>query len=100
MVEWRFGENPDDGEEWLSHPELMYGYVEYRQNQGQWRGLMVATKSWLLGHINEVGTSADGPRWLLVPTILIVPDGKGESLRKTVDGVVQQGGFDSYSTVV
>jgi hypothetical protein len=100
MVEWRFGENADDGEQWLEHPDVMYAYVEYRKPQEDWRRLMVATKGWLFRHLNEVKTAADHPRWVVVPTILVLPDERGESLRRSVDTVMKQGGFDSYSTPI
>jgi hypothetical protein len=101
MVEWRFGESAEDGEQWLQHPDLMYAYLEYRTSNQGWRRLMVATRGWILGHLEDVKPDISPyPRWALVPTMLIVPDERGDKLRAAVGAVIQQGGFDSYSTPV
>jgi D-alanyl-D-alanine dipeptidase len=36
----------------------------------------------------------------MIPTMLVLPDAEGEELRRIVDQVMQQGGFDTYSTEV
>ena len=104
MIRWRFGEFPDDGEAWLKNPEQLYAYVEYASEDvamdQTWRRLMVVTKSWLQRELENVRHGASEPRWAMIPTMLVVPDGEGEALRRTVDAIIQQGGFDEYATPV
>jgi hypothetical protein len=102
MREWRFGENPEDGEAWLKRPDVFHVYVDYlvleALNKPRWRRVMIATRSWLSAQIGSLEVDAAGPSWVGLPAMLIVPDAVGESLRDIVASVVQQGGFDHYST--
>jgi hypothetical protein len=100
MTDWHFGEFEEDGEAWLKNPTQLYAYVDYRTASGTWRRLMVATKSWLESHLASLEQTATTPRWALVPTMLILPDAEGIVLRQIVDRVMQETGFDSYSTEV
>ena len=104
MITWRFGEFPEDGEAWLQNPTQLYAYVEYARGDvamGQtWRRLMVVTKAWLQRELENVRHAASEPLWAMIPTMLVVPDGEGEALRRTVDTIIRQGGFDVYATPV
>ena len=103
MRKWRFGESPEDGEAWLRNPGQLYAYVEYVSESdaaGEWRRLMVVTKSWLQRVLEGVRHGASAPLWVMLPTMLVLPDAEGEELRRAVDAVMQQGGFDVYSTAV
>lgn len=101
MIEWRFGESQDDGDAWMQRPEVFHVYVDYKvQRSGQpvhWRRLMVATKGWLMRQVADVQLAGAVPRWAALPTMLIVPDAPSDQLRRIVDFVIQQGGFDHYS---
>jgi hypothetical protein len=61
---------------------------------------MVVTKTWLENQITTVRQTATEPLWAMIPTMLVLPDAEGEELRRIVDQVMQQGGFDTYSTEV
>lgn len=101
MVQWHFGESPEDGEAWLKRPHVFHAYVDYLAMGGhhhpRWRRVMVATQSWLTAQLGGLGTSGSGPSWVGLPAMLVVPDASGEQLRGIVDAMVQQGGFDHYS---
>lgn len=101
-IEWRFGESADDGEAWLKRPRHLYVYVEYRDKNGEdncWRRIMVVTKAWLQKHLESVRLGAQGPLWIVVPTMLVLPDADGEDLRRAVGTAIQEGGLDTYATV-
>lgn len=102
ITNWRFGEDPEDGEAWLRMPTNLCAYVEYETDPPhgprEWRRLMVVTRAWLQGHLDRVLVSRSGPLWAVVPTVLVVPDAQGEELRRIVDTVIKKGGFDNYST--
>lgn len=103
MIEWRFGELPEDGEAWLRSPRQLHAYVEYLSTNPEtagWRRLMVVTKAWLQQHLDAVRQGDAQPGWAVVPTMLVVPDAEGEALRQIVDLVIRQGGFDVYSSPV
>jgi len=100
MVEWRFGGEPDEGEQWLAHPDAMYVYVEFSSPQLGWRRVMVVTRAWLLNHLNGVHSTLEQPRWVVLPTMLVLTDAKGPALRRKLDEAVQHGGLDLYSTPV
>jgi hypothetical protein len=103
MIEWRFGETPEDGEAWLRDPDQLFAYVEYRSTRASapgWRRLMVVTKRWLDRHLAAVRESDAGPGWAAIPTMLVLPDANGEELRRIAETVIQQGGFDDYSSAV
>jgi hypothetical protein len=101
VIEWRFGELPEDGEAWLKNPMQMYAYLDYRSaNRDEWRRLMVVTKSWLQHHLDNVRHTGVEPLWAVIPTMLVLPDAEGEELRQIVDTVIRQGGFDVYAAPV
>lgn len=100
MADWRFGEFHEDGEAWLRNPAQLYVYVDYRADSGAWRRLMVVTKTWLENQIAAVRSTATAPLWAMIPTMLVLPDAEAEELRGIVNHVMQQGGFDTYSTEV
>ena len=102
-IEWRFGETPEDGEAWLRNPDQLFAYIEYRSSQSTalgWRRLMVVTKRWLNQHLAVVRESDAGPGWAAIPTMLVLPDVREEELRRITETVIQQGGFDDYSSAM
>lgn len=100
-IQWRFAEQEDDGAAWLRHPSDLVAYVDYANASGEWRRVMVVTKTWLEKHLRGVRVGGDGaPLWAAIPTLIVLPDVSGEDLRRTVDRVLQEGGLDSYATPV
>jgi hypothetical protein len=103
MREWRFVETSEDGEAWLSNPTELQAYIDYRSTTdpgGRWRRVMVVTKAWLAGHLDRVKQGTSQPLWAGIPMMLVVPDGEGDELRRTVATVIQQEGVDLYSTIL
>lgn len=103
-IEWRFAESEEDAEAWMLRPTVLHIYVDYKvQRHGtpaQWRRLMVGTLGWLQDQLAQVRVANEVPYWIALPTLLIIPDAPSGQLRQVVDRVMQQGGFDHYSTVV
>lgn len=104
MPVWLFGESQDDGEAWLAHSSHVSVYVDYKtidaNGDDEWRRLMVVTKSWLSNHLDSVKHGTTGPHWAVIPTMLVLPDAEGEELRKILGSVMEQGGFDLYSSPI
>ena len=102
MTRWRFSEFEEDGEAWLKNPVELYAYVDYESStsgrQSEWRRLMVVTKPWLEKHLRDIEPGGEDPRWVVLPTMLVLPAAEGERLRQLVARVISQGGFDVYST--
>lgn len=103
-VEWRFAESEEDAQAWMLRPTVLHIYVDYRvQRSGappEWRRLMVGTSGWLRSQLAQVKLAEGMPYWIALPTLLIIPDAPSGQLREVVDAVMQQGGFDHYSTVI
>ena len=102
MVTWRFAERPEDGEAWLKNPTIFQAYVDYEAHdssgRAHWCRVMVVTKAWFEDKLAGIRKGTNGPLWAGIPPMLIVPDAQGEELRRAVDSVIQQGGFDQYAT--
>ncbi len=98
-VQWRFAEQEEDGEAWLRHPSDLIAYVDYADAAGSWQRIMVVTRVWLEKHLQGVRVGSDGkPLWAAIPTMIVLPDVRGDELRRAVDRLLQDGGLDSYAT--
>lgn len=104
VTQWRFGETEADGQLWLQRSASIPIYVEYESVQGngsrEWRRVLVATKAWLEEQLAGIGYDGARPKWAALPLMLVVPDAASADLRRVIDIVVQQGGFDAYSSLI
>lgn len=101
MRKWRFIDDEADGEAWLESPELMIACVEYDLGSGsERRRLMVVTKSWIANELNDVRMSGNEPLWKILPTMMVLPDGRGNELRSILNSAMLADGLDLYSTPV
>jgi hypothetical protein len=87
---WYFGDYPEDGEAWLTMPELMTVYVDFRVGGaplGPWRRVTVVTHAWIRRQLAE-GTA--GPAsW---PPLLVMPNGSPDQIRAWISDIVESGG--------
>lgn len=102
MAQWRFGDSPEDGEAWMASPQVLHAYLDYQVPGAgvslQWRRIMVVTTSWMERHLAGVASTASGEASrLLLPSLLVIPDGAPSDLRRFLQLAVDQGGLDQFS---
>ena len=79
QIEWRFGNQEERIQAWLSHPLELYVLVQFRPpNGGPSRSIMTVTWGWLRKHANE---PALGAIW---PALLVVPDGARSVIERSI----------------
>lgn len=67
---------------------------------GTWRRIGVATRSFVIAHLEDVTRGTSGPAYVVLPSLLVVPDAAGEQLREIIAQIMQRGGLDHWSTPV
>ena len=94
MKRWRLGEQNEDGEAWLANPAVMHAYVDYvsegPEARGEWRRIMVVTRSWLGGQLESDGR-------LLLPSLLVLDDGPRSELLQQIEDAVSSTSLDRFS---
>lgn len=93
MIEWRFGDRPEDADAWLRSPTQLHVYMDFQSPDTppeQWHRVMAVTVSWVEAQINQ---SQLGACW---PALLIVPDGS----RSTVEAHITRTLTDAWPLVV
>lgn len=104
MTRWRFGETEADGQLWLQRSGSIPIYVEYESldanGNREWRRVLVGTKAWLEKQLAQIANDGASPRWAALPLMLVVPNAEPADLPGVIDAVVQQGGFDAYSSPI
>lgn len=100
MMEWRFGEMAEDGAAWMANPETLHAYVDYKTSEGGrghgWRRVMVVTRAWLLAQVHHL-EEAEGGRRVVLPALLVLPDGAPEQLQGYIADAVASGTLDRFS---
>lgn len=91
MTAWRFGESDADGEAWIANPTEMHAYVDYHSpSTGEWRRVMVVTRSWLENQLQHGGR-------LLLPALVVVADGHRPVLIRQIEEAVSSASLDRFS---
>lgn len=101
-IVWQFDEETSDGEAWLRRPRDETVFILYQSTAssgaGEWRRLFVVTRAWLQAQLSDTWSRGLEVPWAVLPSMLVLPDLEGDELRAAVDAVVNQRGFDAYST--
>lgn len=100
MRQWRFVDSPETGEQWLQRPEKLTALVEFDTNDSKAsaprRRIMVATRSWVLRHMGEIGAS--DPGYLFLPPLLVVSDGSREHILRSLEAALNAPGVGHFGT--
>ena len=85
----------------MRNPAKVPVFVDYRSTNDshQWRRIMIATKSWVLEQLADLGDTPDGSTHILLSTVLVIPDGSPKELQLAVDKAIAAPGTDHFSTL-
>ena len=91
---WQFGETEADAVAWMSAPDFLHAYVDFRTAEtppGRWHRVMVVTRSWVE---RQVADGAGPQSW---PPLVVVSDDSLESARRSIDTLMANGGSSIVS---
>lgn len=103
MRPWRFVGSKARGEEWMRAPHVLHALVEYvvPGNAGTpvKKQIMVVTQGWLEHQIQSLKLTPSGGTHCLLPSILVLPDGRPDQIRKALEEAMNGPGVAHFGVM-
>jgi len=91
---WSFVEDDPDGAVWFGAPDKIWSMVDGTDTlDGKRYRIMVATRRWLQGQVDELGSTATSS---FFASMLIVRDGTRDELLRALDSALARGGLSMF----
>jgi len=91
---WTFVDDDPDGAVWLAAPDRIWGMIDGTDPMdGKRYRIMVATRRWLQGQVDELGAGATSS---FFASMLIIRDGTRDELLLALDSALSHGGLSMF----
>lgn len=104
MVRWKFIADDEDGKLWMQNPSQLQIFVDFQSGDGsangEWRRIMVVTRSWVEEHLPTVRLGSGGSGWAVFPAMLVVHDASPRGMNDAIEAALATGGIDHFASPI